>query len=119
MKTFNGFNNPLQQVHFYENYLETTSFPESVFKGFIVESIDPKFRGKIRVRAKGDFTIHGVTKEMIIETNLDVREDAIIFSTDFKLRLDEFNIDVPNIVKQKIAETILVTVNGRLEQNEE
>jgi hypothetical protein len=35
-KTFEGFNSPLQQEHFNENYMETDKFPRSTFTGKII-----------------------------------------------------------------------------------
>ena len=47
IKTFQGFNSPLQQEHFYENYLEVRTYPESVFQGKILEDIDINNKGPI------------------------------------------------------------------------
>ena len=37
MKFFEGFNNPLQKEHFFENYMESDVFPEAAFSGKIIE----------------------------------------------------------------------------------
>ncbi len=57
--SFKGFNNGLQQQHFYENYLEASRYPESSFTGKIIETVDLTKPGTYNVRAKGQLTIHG------------------------------------------------------------
>ncbi|HSG67217.1 MAG TPA: hypothetical protein VK994_00825, partial [Bacteroidales bacterium] len=52
-RSFKGFNSPLQQEHFYENYIEADKFPSSTFVGKIIEPIDPQGKGEYAVRAKG------------------------------------------------------------------
>lgn len=111
MKTFEGFNSPLQREHFFENYLEVSHFPEAVFKGKILENIQ---KGKNQYRAKGDLTIHGVTKEVIINVDLNIDEQNVSFESDFKVPLEDFKIQLPMIVYQKIAKEIEVSAKGRL-----
>jgi len=115
IKTFEGFNNSLQRVHFYENYMETSRYPEAIFEGLLVEEIDIQYEGSQLIRAKGDLTIHGVTKEKIIEVILQRKDTFLKFKSEFIIDLKEFNIDIPNIVKQKIAENINILVEGSLE----
>ena len=45
VNTFKGFNSPLQQEHFNENYLESTKYPRASFEGKIIEDIDLKRDG--------------------------------------------------------------------------
>jgi len=112
IKSFKGFNSPLQQEHFYENYLEAQTFPQAVFTGKVLESIKD---GNEQYRAKGDLTIHGVTKEVIIDVNLKVAGKTVDFQADFTVALQDYNIELPRIVYQKIAEVIDVTVQGQLQ----
>lgn len=111
IKSFEGFNNPLQQVHFYENYMESEDYPISIFKGKL---IDPVAQGKNSCRAKGELEIHGVTLERIIEVDLDISDNEIAFESDFIVPLDDHSIDLPRIVYQKIAQEIKVKVKGVL-----
>ena len=70
IKSFEGFNNPLQQEHFAENYLEIDRFPKATFTGKIIEKLDLSKDGKYTVRTKGKLVIHGVTQERIINSRL-------------------------------------------------
>lgn len=111
IKSFQGFNSALQKVHFYENYMEVKEYPIAIFKGKILE---PLKNGTGKYRAKGILNIHGQSVERIIDLELDVSLDSIIFNTEFLVPLEDHDIDLPRIVYQKIAEEIMVTVNGSL-----
>ena len=111
INTFQGFNNDVQQVHFLEDYLEWKKYPEASFSGKIIEKVNYNEPGVYSVRAKGNLTIHGVTKERIIRGTLTVDKQGGHVSTQFTVPVDDHGIVIPKIVQQKIADEILVTVN--------
>ena len=108
--SFRGFNNPLQQEHFHENYMESEQFPTATFSGKFIENIRSLAPGDNMVRAKGKLQIHGVSVERIIKCRMQVKEDEIELSSDFTVPLAEHNIRIPQVVHQKIAEEIKVSV---------
>lgn len=112
--SFKGFNNGLQQQHFYENYLESSKYPEATFSGKIIEDIDLTQPGTYHVRAKGQLNIHGRTQERIIKTELVSDGTKIIAKSDFMVPLTDHQIEVPRIVFQKIAQEIKVNVRATL-----
>lgn len=107
-----GFNSPLQQEHFYENYIEAQKFPVSTFEGKIIEQISFEKDGDYTVRAKGMLNIHGVAKERIIKSSLRIRNGIFYVSSEFTILLSEHNITIPKIVYQKIAEEITIKVDA-------
>jgi len=111
-RSFKGFNSPLQQEHFYENYIEANKFPSSSFKGKIIEQVDLTTDGNYQVRAKGLLFIHGVEQERIIKVDVKVKNGVIQASSAFTVPLSDHNITIPKIVYQKIAEEVNVTVNA-------
>jgi polyisoprenoid-binding protein YceI len=110
INSFEGFNSPLQKEHFNENYMESDKIPSATFKGKIIEEVDLKTPGTYDVRAKGMMKIHGVEKEMIVKAKLVVKSGLINVTSNFSVMLKDFNINVPNIVNQKIASEIKVEV---------
>lgn len=112
--SFKGFNNGLQQQHFYENYLETTKYPDATFAGKIIEEMDLTKPGTYQARAKGQLTIHGRSQERIIRTELISNGSEIKATTKFMVPLIDHQIEVPKIVNQKIAKEIEVTVQATL-----
>jgi polyisoprenoid-binding protein YceI len=119
MQSFEGFNSPLQQTHFNENYMESQKFPMATFKGKIIENIDFDTPGTYKARAKGKLTIHGVEHERIIRSDIIIDEQgSILISSEFTILLKDHEIRIPKIVYQKIAEIILVRVTLILDPKE-
>ena len=112
--SFKGFNNGLQQQHFYENYLETSKYPDATFAGKIIEEIDLTKPGTYQARAKGQLNIHGRSQERIIRTELISNGTEIKATAKFMVPLIDHQIEVPKIVNQKIAREIEVTVQAVL-----
>lgn len=112
VRSFEGFNNGLQQQHFYENYLETDKYPTATFSGKIIEHVNLKVPGTYTIRAKGQLTIHGRSKERIIKTEIISTGDQLKAKSSFMVPLVDHQIEVPRIVNQKIAQEIAVQVQG-------
>ena len=115
-KSFKGFNSPLQQEHFYENYMEIQTHPTSVFQGKIIEDIDRNSGLEQVVRVKGTLSIHGVDQERIIKGTMRMQDDRIIIHSDFTVPLEDHNIKIPRIVNQKIAEVIDVSISAEMKR---
>lgn len=114
VNTFKGFNSPLQQEHFNENYLESDKFPRASFQGKIIEDIDLKRDGFYNIRAKGNLTVHGVTQERIIKCELTVKKNVVSVKTNFTVLLADHNITIPKVVHEKLASEIKVEVKAEL-----
>lgn len=114
VRSFEGFNSPLQKEHFNENYLESERFPEATFKGKIIEKIDFSQNGVYSVRAKGKLLIHGVEQERIIKGQMEITGNKLHIEANFTVPLADHNISIPRIVHQKIAQEIMVTVEADL-----
>ncbi len=112
MSSFEGFNSPLQRVHFNENYMESKQYPNATFSGKIIENIDFTKDGLYTVRAKGQLNVHGIKRERIIRSELQVGEGQIEVRADFTVLLAEHDISIPKIVHQKIAEEIAVEIRA-------
>lgn len=110
-KSFEGFNTSIQKEHFNEKYMESDKIPTAAFNGKLIDDVDFNTPGTYKVRAKGTMNIHGADKEMIIPCALVVKDGQITVSSDFSLLLGDFNIKVPKMVTEKIAEEIFVSVN--------
>ena len=113
--SFKGFNSPLQKEHFNENYMESDKYPYASFNGKIIEDVDLSVDGTYQVRAKGTLTIHNVTQERIIKTDVTVKQKVITVHTNFTVLLSDHNIPIPTVVNQKLANEIKVEVNASFE----
>lgn len=103
----------LMQEHFNENYMETTKFPKSMFKGKItnLDKIDLKKDGSYPAEVTGDLTLHGVTKNVSYTGTIEVAKGAITAKAKFKVAPKDFGIQIPQLVENKIAKEMEVTVD--------
>ena len=112
--SFQGFNNPLQRVHFNENYMESTDYPVATFAGKFIEDVDLSADGQYEVRVKGKLTIHGVEKERIIKSMVRIDQGVMSISAKFTVLLEDHDIRIPKVVLQKIAKIVDVEVTATL-----
>jgi polyisoprenoid-binding protein YceI len=115
--SFQGFNNPLQRVHFNENYMESTDYPVATFAGKFIEDVDLSADGQYEVRVKGKLTIHGVEKERIIKSMVRTNQGVMSISAKFTILLEDHDIRIPKVVLQKIAKIVDVEVTATLTTN--
>jgi polyisoprenoid-binding protein YceI len=106
------FPNKLMQEHFNENYMESERFPTAKFAGKVKEQVDLTKPGTYSVTAEGNLTIHGVTKPVQVKGTIVATAAALQVNFSFQVRTADYQIEVPTLVFDKIAETI--TVSGKL-----
>ena len=111
------FENEEMQDHFNDDYMESDKFPKAEFKGTLVNnsSIDYKKPGTYNVQVKGLLTIRGVTKEVQSNGTLKVNNDNIKANSTFHIALADYGIKIPKLVNDKIAKTIKITVDAKLD----
>ncbi|MBK6933273.1 MAG: YceI family protein [Saprospirales bacterium] len=110
------FERALMQEHFNENYMESNRYPSATFKGALMQpaDMDYKIPSVNKVRVKGALTIHGVSKDIEVPGTITIGESTLTFQSTFTLSPADFGIDIPGVVRDKIAKTIVVKVNATL-----
>lgn len=102
----------LMEEHFNKKYLETERYPMSSFKGtiegFNINNIgtSPK-----EFTIKGDLKIHGKTKKITTKAFLKKVANGLEIVSNFKVETKYFNIQIPEILSMKVAETANVQFN--------
>ncbi|MGE5106425.1 MAG: YceI family protein [Sphingobacteriales bacterium] len=114
IRSFEGFNSPLQREHFNENYMESEKYPEAGFVGKIIEDINFDSPGKHSIRAKGLLSLHGIEQERIIKSELEIKENSIFIKSSFTVLLNDHKILIPKVVSEKLANEIKVEVSAQL-----
>lgn len=114
IKSFQGFNSPLQREHFNEKYMESEIFPKAIFRGKIIEEVDLNQNGTYEIRAKGDLDIHGVKQTRIIKATVLIQNGVAKVAAKFTVPLSDHNIAIPTLVSQKIASQILVQLDAAM-----
>ena len=113
MRAFN-FEKALMEEHFNENYAESEKFPKAVFKGTItnIKSVDRNKNGTYPVKVKGMFTLHGETKELIVDGTLTVKDRNITSGkSQFQILLEDYKIEIPSLVKDKISKDVEIDLD--------
>jgi polyisoprenoid-binding protein YceI len=110
------FKSPLMEEHFNENYMESSKFPKSTFKGKI-SNLDASKIGSTKAAydLEGDLTIHGVTKKIKTKITLVQSAGKIIATSNFSVKAKDYNIEIPSLVKEKFAENIKIAIDFTLE----
>lgn len=104
------FEKKLMQEHFNENYLESEKYPNASFKGKL-SNYDPAKKGVQKVQAKGQMTIHGVTKDISVEGTIDNQGDKMLLKAKFPITVADHKIKIPKVVFYNIAEVVEVTLD--------
>ena len=103
----------LRDEHMRENHLETDDFPFAEFTGK-VEGFNPAIADSQMVIAKGSFTIHGVSKDIVVEGKLIKEGNKICILAHFPVKLDDYNIKRPEFLFLKLSPEQKVTIKVEL-----
>lgn len=109
------FEKALMEEHFNENYLESEKYPNGVFEGRISNWNDGLKDGEWHeVQAEGELNVHGVAVERVIGSKLKWNGNAWELESDFLIPTANHNIEIPKMVRSKIAQEISVHVTATL-----
>lgn len=112
-----AFEKALMQEHFNENYLESGKFPKATFKGSVdnLKSINLAKDGDYPVTVKGNLTIHGVTNAVETTGTFSVKNGKLAAVSSFEVLTQDYDIEIPAIVRDKIAKSIRIDIAVDLE----
>lgn len=102
----------LMQEHFNENYMESDKFPKASYKGKItgLENADLRKDGIYPVETSGDLTIHNTTRKVTAKGTLVVKEGRVTARAGFAVSPNDYQIVIPAIVENKIAQKMEIKV---------
>ena len=106
---FFEFEKSLMQEHFNEKYLESDKYPKATFTGEITGYKTSQRNPE--VWAEGELEIHGVKQNIHVPGSIDFIDGKVLIHSVFLVKLIDYKIKVPQLMFQKIAEEIEVTVN--------
>lgn len=116
MKGFE-FERALMEEHFNENYVESTKYPKTEFKGTIMNNTGVNYSkdGSYNVKVKGNLTMHGITKEVETNGSILIKAGKITASANFPLAFADYKISIPTLVSDKVATTAIISVDCSME----
>lgn len=95
--------------------LETDEYPFAEFFGELVSSFDPNSEAEQPARVRGEFTIHGVTREIEIEGTLQKTDEGLRVEAEWTLELDDYDIEAPRLLIVRVDETQEIRIEALLE----
>jgi polyisoprenoid-binding protein YceI len=111
------FEKKMMQEHFNENYVESSKYPKSEFKGSITNNSEINYTkdGTYTAKVKGKLTLHGVTKDVETTGTMKVSGGKIDANSTFNILLSDYNIKIPAVVKDKVSNNVKIVVSCLLE----
>jgi hypothetical protein len=111
------FEKALMQEHFNENFIESHIHPRASFTGKILdyEQVNLAEGVENRVSVAGELTIRGITKQITAEGTMQRKGKNIVARSTFPATVSDYEIRIPAVVRNNIAEVVDVTVDILLE----
>ncbi len=109
------FEKELMQEHFNEKYLESDKYPKATYKCNIIDSIKWDVPGTYEVGSTGTLSLHGVDKEISEKGTFTIVGNKINLKSEFKIAIADYNISIPKLLFQNIADTVLVKLDCNFE----
>jgi len=106
----------LMQEHFNENYMESDEYPKATIKGNLTGFTPTALSQNISktFTLDGTLELHGVTQPISIPVVISRTGKSILLSSNFSIDPEIYDIKIPNIVADKIADDVLITVKAEL-----
>jgi hypothetical protein len=104
------FTKELMQEHFNENYVESDKYPKATFSGSFTGDVDLSKDGVYRVMVKGNLNLHNVTHPLESPGTMEVKGGKLTGTAEFKVKPEDYNISIPSLVRDKIAQEMRVNV---------
>jgi len=108
MKSFR-FKTALMEEHFNENYVESDRYPKATFRGRINEFDAASLTATPKNHTiQGTLEMHGKTKDVSMPARIRKTDSGIEIDTEFVLNTDDFAIQIPSVVKNKVSKKVNV-----------
>jgi len=102
----------LMEEHFNENYMESEKFSKATLKGKIEDFDISKITSTPKnFTLKGDLTIHGKTKPVTVIIKISKAANGVNAIGAFEVKPEDFDIEIPSLVRKKVADKIKINYN--------
>lgn len=107
------FKSALMQKHFQENYMETSRFQYSEFKGKIknIAVVNFNQNGEYPVEAVGKLSMHGVEKDVTVPGKIVVKDGAVTLKANFRIKCSDYQIKIPAASAASVSDDIAIAVD--------
>jgi hypothetical protein len=107
------FRRALMEEHFNENFMQSSRYPKSDFKGKItnLDSINLSKPGIYAATAEGSLTIHNKTNKIRQNGTIEVKDGKLYLKAKFNVIPQDYDIEIPSTVRDKIGKNMEVNVD--------
>ena len=102
------------QEHFNENYMESNEYPKATFKGKLDNFSLDNLKSNESIPLSGMLTIKGVGKKIQTTVSISQYQNGLSMTGTFSVKPEDFNIKIPVIVQEKIADIVQINLNYQL-----
>lgn len=99
--------------------LEVDQYPFAEFFGTLNEEVDLDRREPQPVSVTGEFTVHGVTREITVDGTVEPLEKGLRLEAEWTLRLEDYDIEPPGILTYRVDEEQDISIEAVLTPVEE
>lgn len=93
--------------------LEAEEYPFAEFYGKLA-GYDSDANGTQAVTAEGEFTIHGVSRELSIDGTLEETDEGLQLSSSWMLNMEDYDIEPPGILFYRVSEEVNIQIEATL-----
>lgn len=105
----------LMEEHFNESFAESDKFPKATFSGKIQNyKVGSLTKNSEKFNINGNLTFHGKTVEINTTALISMNNDEIEFTSEFNVKPEEFDIQLPKVVRYKVAETVDIAIHFKM-----
>ena len=108
------FDNALMQEHFNENYMDSHQYPKAIFKGELKDFSKEKLTSNNSFDLDGTLIIKGIKKEIQAKVYVKEEKKRLYVTANFSVKPEDFDINIPSIVRDKIAKQIQISIEYEL-----
>lgn len=94
--------------------LNVEEHPFAEFTGSLESSFDTNSTEPQNVTVSGEFTIHGVTRDMTVDGILQKQGDELLLESEWILDITDYDIEPPGILFYRVRDEMDVRINARL-----
>lgn len=98
--------------------LNVEEYPFAEFTGSLESSFDENSTASQEVTVRGEFSVHGVTREKTVEGTLQRRDDGIVLEAEWVHSLSEHEIEPPGILFYRVRDEMDVRIEATLRPTE-
>lgn len=94
--------------------LEAKEYPFAEFYGKIISGFDPDNNDTQEVEVKGEFSIHGVTKEVTIPGTITPTDEGLKVEASWKINMEDYDVEPPGILFYRVNDIIEASISATL-----